>query len=705
MAAIEKIRKRSKLLIVIIGVALLAFVLEDLFQSMGRGRENVIAVVDGDKIPYQDYENQLNKALDNYKSNGTNVTTEQSYNIRNNTLEQMIEDNIMTKEYEASGITVSSDELYDQFTGENPHAWVAQSFQTADGGVDREMINNYLENLNNLPAEYRTRWIDFERAIKQDRIQNKYNNLLKASYFVPAKLAEKYYENKNVKASADIVALRYTNIADSTVVVTDKDNKTFYDENKYRYETVARRDIEYVVFEVKPSLEDRQEALKNVREMREEFAAVENVVNFVNANSEKHYDSTWVGRTQVAQQIEGPVFDEGNGVGFVFGPFEDEDAFNLVRIVDLQSRPDSLRASHILISYAGAANSDATITKEEAKAKADSLLAVIKGTKNNDELFGELAQQFSSCPSKDKGGDLDWFTDGTMVTPFNEFVVNHAVGTIDEVETVFGYHIVKVTDKTAPQPKARLAYLQNKIESSSATYQDVLAQASKFAADNKTIDKFNAAIEEQGLTKRTMPRMTTATYQIPGIENPREIVRWAFDKKTKLNDVNSFFNLGNDLFVIAALTNAVEEGYAPMSIVTEEAKYQIINKVKGQMAVEKMKACGDDINRMVSELGAESTTVSDITLDSRVLGNFGVEADIVGKLLGMKEGEQVGPVAGNSSAFIIKNVKITEAEPTDDYSSVMREKVSQFNNKVLGGSVYNALRNKVEVTDSRERFY
>ena len=703
MAAIEKIRKHSKLLIVIIGVALLAFVLEDLFQSMGRNRENIILVVDGDKIPFQDFEEQVDKTLDNYKSNGTNVTSEQTIAIRNNTLEQMIQENIMTKEYEATGISVSAEELYDQFTGENPHQWVAQSFPGADGGVDREMINNYLQNLNNLPTEYRSRWADFERSVKQDRLQNKYNNLLKASYFVPNKLAEKYYANKNTKASADIVALRYTTIADSTVVVTDKDNKAYYEENKYRFETDERRDIEYIVYEVKPSLQDRQDALKVVRDMREEFANVENVANFVNANSDKHYDSAWVSRKDVSQEIESKIFDEGNGTGFVFGPYEDEESFNLVRIVDMQNRPDSLRASHILISYAGAANSDATMTKEEAKTLADSLLIVLKGSKD-EELFANLAKEFSTCPSKEKGGDLDWFTDGTMVTPFNEYVVNNAVGSMDEVETVFGYHIVKVTDKTAPQPKARLAYLQHEITTSTATHQDVLAVASKFAAENKTIDQFNAAIEEQGLTKRSMPRMTSATYQIPGIENPREIVRWAFNEKTKLNDVNSFFDLDN-VFVIAALTSIVKEGYAPLSIVADQSKYQILNKVKGQMAVDKMKACGDDVNRMVSELGAESTTVSDITIDSRVLGNFGVEADIVGTMLGMKEGEQVGPLAGNSSAFIIKNVKITEPEATDDYSNILREKVSQFNNKVLNGSVFSALRNKVEIKDNRAKFY
>ena len=123
------------------------------------------------------------------------------------------------------------------------------------------------------------------------------------------------------------------------------------------------------------------------------------------------------------------------------------------------------------------------------------------------------------------------------------------------------------------------------------------------------------------------------------------------------------------------------------------------------MAVEKMKACGNDVNRMVSELGAESTSVSDVTLDSRVLSNFGVEADIIGTILGMKEGEEVGPVAGNSSAFIIKNVKLNQPEAATDYSDVLREKTSQFNNKVLSGSVYNALKDKAKIEDNRITFY
>ena len=706
MAAIEKIRRHSGLLIAIIGIALLAFVLQDLFQSQGRRTGPVVATVDGEKISVRDFEQLKDKNLENRKAqtNNNNLSSAETYSIYNNTLEEMIKDNLMTKEYEAAGIGITPEELYDQMTGEHPHQWMVQSFSDPDGTYNKERVLDYLQNLDQLPAEYYDRWLSFEKEMKKDRLDTKFSNLVKASYMLPTALAEKYYQNKNTKATADVIVLRYASIPDSTVVVTDADNKAFYEENKYRYETDERRDIEYVVFEIKPSKEDRQDALKHVADMREEFVNTDNVMNYVNANSDKRYDSTWMGQKDVPQAIEKAIFENGNGIGYVFGPYEDEDAFNLVRIVDQQNRPDSLKASHILIGYEGALRSESKLTEENAQAKADSILNVLKSNPKNEELFAELAEQFTDDPSgKGKGGDLDWFTDGQMVYDFNEFVVNNPVGTLGVVKTPFGFHVIKVTDKTEPQPKARLAYLKHEITPSTKTYKDVFAEANKFVIENRTYDAFNQAIEEQGLTKRSMPRMSKSTTTIAGIDNPREIVRWAFDKNRKEGDVSEkIFELDN-MFVVAALTGIVKEGYAPLSAIAEQSKYQILNKKKGEIAVEKMKACGNDVNRMISELGAESTTVSDVTLDSRVLGNFGVEADIIGTILGMKEGEEVGPIAGNSSAFIIKNVRIEQPAPTSDYSEILREKTSQFTNKASG--VYNALRNLAKIKDNRTEIF
>ena len=707
MAAIEKIRRHSGLLIAIIGIALLAFVLQDLFQSQGRSTGPKVAVVDGDEISVRDFEQLKDKNLESRKAqSNNNLSSAETYSIYNNTLEEMIKDNLMAKEYEAAGVGITSEELYDQMTGDHPHQWMVQSFSNPDGTFNKEGALDYLQNLDQLPAEYYDRWLDFEKAMKKDRLENKFNNLVKASYFLPTALAEKYYQNKNAKASADVIVLRYANIPDSTVVVTDADNKAYYEENKYRFETDERRDIEYVVFDIRPSQEDREEALKRVAGMRDEFVNTDNVISFVNANSDQRYDSTWMGSKDVPQVIEKVIFEDGNEIGFVYGPYEDGDAFNLVRIVGQQSRPDSLRASHILIGYEGAFRSESTLTDEQAKAKADSLLNVLKSNPKNEDLFAELANQFTEDPSgKEKGGDLDWFTDGQMVTEFNEFVVNNPVGAMGVVKTPFGYHVIKVTDKTEPQPKVRLAFLKHEITASNKTYKAIFAEANKFVIENRTYDKFNQTIEEQGLTKRTMPRMSKSTTQIAGIDNPREIVRWAFDKDRKEGDISEKIFEDDNMFVVAALTGIVKEGYAPLSIVADQAKYQILNKKKGDVAVEKMKACGSDVNRMVNELGAESTTVSDITLDSRVLGNFGVEADIIGTIFGMKEGEEVGPIAGNSSAFIIKNVKVAQPATPNDYADIVREKTSQFTNKVVGNGVYNALRKQANIKDNRTEIF
>ena len=705
MAAIEKIRRRSGLLIAIIGIALLAFVLQDLFQSQGGNTGPSVAVVDGEKITVRDYE----EAKEVNVGGRNNLTSDQTYEISNSTLEQMIKDNIMNKEYEAAGFGVTTDELMDQLTGENPHQWAVQNFGDGNGKVDKQRVNDYLQNLSSMPAEYYNQWVEIEKYLKKDRLEQKFNNLVKASYFLPTALAKKYYENKNMKASADVVALRYSTIPDSTVTITDADKKAFYDENKSRYDMIESRDIEYVVFDVVPSLEDRQAALKQVQDLKPQFEASEDPIAFVNDsyNSSKRYDSTWMGSNDVPEVIEKAVFENGNGVGYVYGPYEDEGAFNLVRIVEMENRPDSLRASHILIAYNGALRSTDTVTtKEEAEAKANELLAQLKAAKNNDELFASLASEYNTDATKDKGGDLDWFMDGTMVDAFNQYALNNPVGSLGVVETPFGYHVVKVTGKTEPKPKVRLAYVQQEITVSEKTRLNIYAEANKFVTENRTYDQFNKTIEEQGLTKRTKEGMNKSTYQIPGLENPREIVRWAFNEKTNKGDISDkIFELDNKQLVVAALTGVIHEGEAPMDGVIERSKYQLLNKKKGEMAVDKMKACGNDINRMVSELGAESTTVSDVNIESRVLGNFGVEADIVGKILGMKEGEEVGPVAGNATAFIIKNVKFTAPEETNDYSNIIREKTSQFTNRSMNNGVYGALKKKVKIKDNRTEIF
>ena len=703
MAAIGNIRKHYGLLVVIVGIALLAFVLGDLFKSTNSRQTTNVATVDGKKITYQDYSNLVNMNLENVKAqNGGSLSTEDNYSVHANTLEQMIREIIMENEYEDLGLVVSGDELYDQFLGENPNQYVVQSFTNPDGSFNRELVTTYIRDFQTLNPELKSNWLNFERAIKEDRLNTKYETLLKKGFYLPNKLAERIYADKNDKTSAEVYAVRYNTVADSTVVVNDADNKAFYNNNKNKYQTEATRSIDYVVFDITPSKADIDYSKKYVSDLKKDFTEIDNAANFVNANSDLAYDSTWKSRKDVPAELEQVIFDQNNGVGFVYGPYENEGYYNIAKIVAMENRSDSLMASHILVSYANALRSDATRTKEEAKALADSILNVVK--KDNSKLE-TLAKDFSDDPSaQTNNGDLGWFTDGMMVHNFNEFVQDNKVGTIGMVETPFGYHIIKVTDRNEAAPKARIAVLAHEITPSSATYQNVFAEANKFVTENTTAEDFNKAIEEQGLNKRTYPSLRKNTNFITGISNPRQIVRWAFDENTKVGDMSTIFDLDN-MYVVAVLTKSVEEGFTPYEEIADRYQFVIKKEKKGAMLAEQAKTYGTDYQKMIDNMKGEKTTVDNVTFEGRGFGNFGVEDKVIGTVIGMKEGEVSEPIVGGNGLFVVKVTKETPAAATTDYSSIVREYRTRFNNQILNNSAYSALKDNVKIEDNSILFY
>ena len=604
MAVIEKIRRRSGLLIAIIGIALLAFVLQDLFRSStGNRRAPKLIVVDGKELPFKDFENASNNEKEKLRRYYGSLTQDQEININNAVLDKMVKDYVMNKEFDAVGMTVTDDGLRDQFFGEEPHQKVIDNFPDGNGSLDREGLAYYVDSL--LPRfsdQYRNEWVNFENEVKEERLSDKFVNLVKASYYIPKRLAEKYHEDKETKAKVEVIALRYSNITD-TLNITDQDKKNYYEENKYLFETDETRSIEYVIFEINPSEADDAKAKEEVENLKDNFSRTENLVNFMNNNSEQPYDSTWLGRPDVPAEAEAMLFDPETEPGFVYGPYLENNSYKLVRLVDRQVIEDSL-----------------------------------------------------------------------MV---------------------------------------RVAVLSKTPTASSQTDQAVKSKAYDFVSKNKTLDEFNATVEAEGMTKRAKQKMTSSDYFIPGLTNARQIVRWAFDDNTKVGDVSEIFDF-EDMYVVAVLTEIIPEGYVPMDLIAEQHKNPIMNKKRGEIAVERMKAYGTDYDRMVKELGAERTVLSDINLEDGRMGNFGIEGDIVGTVMAMKEGEVVGPIAGNTSAFILMNAKKEAPATAVDYSVVARDKKSQFNNRVKGPSstnpnaidgIYNAISKNIKIKDNRAKFY
>ena len=358
MAAIGKIRQHYGILVIIIGLALLAFVLGDLMKSTGSRRATDLAVVNGEKISYQDFDAKVSQVVNYQKSLKGNLTRDDEFNIRTSVLNEMIQDLIMKKEYKSLGLTVSDDELMDLITGENPHTYIVRNFTNAQGEFDREQLLYAINNFYSMPVEFQEWWLNLENVISEERISEKYQSLLSHCYYLPHKFADRYNDNKNLKRSAEVYAVRYTTIADSTVVLTEKDMRDYYNKYYKKYPTDEMRGIDYVVFEVKPSEADRQDAKKYIADLQEEFATTTNLKDFVNLQSDTDapFDSTWVMASTLPVALEEAVAN--NEVGYVFGPYENNDAFNAARILGKEMRNDTLWTSLAIIKREISASED-----------------------------------------------------------------------------------------------------------------------------------------------------------------------------------------------------------------------------------------------------------------------------------------------------------------------------------------------------------
>lgn len=700
MALIGKIRQRSALLVVVIGVALAAFILGDFAKRSNRQQVN-IGTINGENISIQEFNKKYdeNVKATQQQQNTERLSQDEMFRLRESTWSQMLQGLIMQKEYDKLGITVTSEELFDEIQGPNPHPAVISNFTNPETGTfDRNLVLNYLQNLDKMRPEAKSQWLAFERYIKEDRLRTKYQALISKSYHLPKAFAELLHHEKNDKLQLTLVGVRYASIPDSLVTVTDSDYQAFYNENKKSFEKEATRDIEYINFKIEASAEDNQNAFKTLQNLVEEFGKTTNNASFVNANSESHYDSTWLGRKNVSVAVEPFIFDQQ--LGYIYGPYYEDGFYKLIKLVGKGDRSDSLKANHILIAFKGALRSDQSRSDERAKALADSILNVVK---KQPTKFAELAFSFSDDNSaKNNGGDLGWFIDGQMVPEFNTFVLQNKVGTYGLVKTDFGYHVIEVTGKTAPQPKVQLATIVYQVTPSSTTYQNIFAKASKFASENKTAEQFNKSVEAESLNKRLVPSLREMSNTIPGIDNPRQIVRWAFDEKTKVGDVSTIFEMDNN-FVIAVLTKKSEKGIPSLESLKETIKPQVFNRKKGDYIVEKMNQAGQDLNRIAQEFNAHVET-TELSFDSRMLLNFGQENKVIGKIFSIPQ-NSFGAIAGSTAAFAVKTGSLTVTSTAPQAEQLANEGRAGFESSVRNNVYFRALEKISDIKDNRKVFY
>jgi len=389
-----------------------------------------------------------------------------------------------------------------------------------------------------------------------------------------------------------------------------------------------------------------------------------------------------------------------SNVGDVVGPYEEAGYYKISKIAASKQLPDSVSASHILISYLGSrsAGPDTKQTEIEAKKTADSLLTVLK---RNSSKFAAIAKKFSVDKSNaDKGGVLNWYTRNAMVPEFADFTFFGKTGDIGVVKTGFGYHIVEITGQKNLQNTVQLATIAREVQASEETesqfYQDAEVFASKIAGG----DDFNKLAQENNYIPLPANKIKKLSENIPALKGSnRQIVRWAFNEDTDVNDVKRF-DIDNG-YVVVALVSKTEKGIAPIRDVASKIKPILIRQKKAEILKAKMN--GSTLQDIASANKISVKKATNVSLASPTISGVGNEPVIVAAMMTAKENELLVGLEGLKGLFAIKVASKELPTELDNYD-VYRNKLST-GYKGRSSQLYTALKENSDIEDFRADIY
>lgn len=697
MAVLSKIRNRSGLLIAIIAFALFAFVIGDLFQSGSFGQPSrYVGSVNGEDVSFEEF--RLKVA--NTEKSGQGMTSVQAANQIWN---QEISIALLTKEFEKLGLRVGEKHIVEVFKAD-PNIGQNPMFLNAVGKFD---ITKFKEYFKANPEG-----IQFLKEREKDAELNAkyqiYNSLVKGGLYTTNAEGKLKYEADADKVTFDFVNVPYSSIKDSDIKITDEEINAYVKTKEKRFKSEETREIEYVLIEEKPSTTDETEVkskvdallLPSVRYNKETgkndtiqgFRNATNIAEFVNANSDIPFDSTYIAKQDLPAEHADKLF--ALATGEIYGPYMFNNYYCISKALGRKAGAKS-KASHILISWEGTQvpNKKEKRTKEQAQAKATELLAQAQA---NPGTFFMLAMTNSDDSSAQQGGDLGYFAPGQMVKPFNDFVFNNPIGKIGLVETEFGYHIINVTDK---QDAIKMATIAQKIAPSEVTNNKIYEQATKFEMEAASKD-FATLAKQMKLTVAPSAKLKPMDESFGTIQNQRQIVKWAFAEDTNTNDVKRF-EIPNVGHVIAKLKKVTPKGV--MS--AEEARPMVENILKNKKKAEKIKAKlnGSSLASLASANKVTVMNAVDLTLGNPALPGAGFEPKVVGTAFASKVGQVSKPIEGNSGVYVVVTKAVTKAPAIKDF----KEQVTQLSAQAKGnaGRIMTALRNEADIEDNRADFY
>lgn len=706
MAILQNLRdKAGPLLAIIIGVSLLLFVVGDFFGNNNAQRRKAnkyyqLASIDGEDVSYQDYEARLQDMVEIYKMSGSSeVNEEMMQSLREQVWQQLLSEKLMDKTYKQTGLGVSPDEVEMLVFGDNPHPIVRQLFTDPNtGAFNSSFLINFLKATETDEATKKY-WLFFEDQIINDRLNTKLVNLMSKGLYVTGKQSE--YENSLAANTVNFsyIVRSYAAVSDSLVKVSSDEIRSYYDKHKENYKRGATRDIEYIVFDVKPSEADMKETENWATTEKNNFIEATDLVQYINLTADTRHTGFYRTIQELPESLR-PLAESGDRSA-VTGPWFEDGAYKLARIVDIAERPDSVRASHILLSP-NAARSTAQARKE-----ADSLIALVKSGID----FSVLAMANSDDQgSAQVGGDLGWFGEGMMILPFNNACFSNSKGDIVTAETSYGIHIIKIIDQSRKVKKYNIGIVDRQVIPGNTTTQRIYSEASQFAGTNDTYEKFNKAVADGSLNKKLAMNVTPDQKELPGLPQSRGVVMALFQNSKAGaivldNSSQAVFELP-DMYVIAYCSKAQEEGIAPVEDVSSDIRFILAKKKKAEIIgaeMKKLAAEGKTINDIAANYNTTIQDAAGINFRSYSVPGAGIEPALISAASASEAGVLSKPVAGNNGVYMFVVGDSTPAVAED--LAMVKERMNSSYQIRASYEAYQALRDKKEVKDLRYKFY
>lgn len=698
MAALQTIREKAGISVgIIIGLALIAFVMGDIFSSgssIKNSKLNVVGEIDGEEISIITFQNAVNEAENAYKaSSGGYINEEQMAQIRESVWNQMIYSALLKTQAEELGLSVSEDELYELIYGNNISPVIYNAFGTQNPDEIRQIIQYIISNPN-----AGVNWQGIQDEVIANRAYEKYSTLVTKLFNTTSIETNNTLNDQVNKYDVSYIVKRYGAIADSTVKVSESAIKDYY--TTHPVEQEETREIIYVTFDVTPTAEDRQAILDNINEIAPAFAESTTPENIISMNSDVKEIPTYVSKDQIAnEELANHLFSKEGAK--VYGPYEDNGYYKITRAIDKKKMPKELRARHILISGA---------TIDEAKANAEAIVAQIKSGKIS---FADAASQNSmDQASAVNGGDLGWVSYGTLIPEVSDALFNAKKGAIGTVESGYGIHIYEVLEQKDIQDMVKVATLTKEIRPSSATEMAVTNVARDFANGIENAEQLIAKAQENGVIRKSAI-LGKNDFTVSTLADSRELVQSAFlteDNNSIISnrDKSPVFSFGNKARVVAVLTHINPEGIVPLADRVGEIRMILANKAKAEIISKELadvKANSQSLISMQSQTGLSIQDAQDITFTSIQLPGAGIEPAVIGAISTMNIGEISDPIVGNNGVYVVMvNNKTTETI-TDEMKGAEAYREAYMLNIKLNQQLLPALAKMANVKDYRYKFY